>query len=297
MGFISCYSELTVQLSEKTSCSNHKHVTNSVSTNLVPSIQTSTTRTYKTTLSTGQCHVITVTWHRTAATQSLSITSGDEPDKGFRLNTNSRLFRRKLRGSKVFEINNIKFEVLYDLSSAQYCAGAEPVEKYYVLIMVDSELGLFLGDMYSEEPTFKKKVNKGTEFCLVSRQEHFYGNTLYSTKVQFSGSGTCHDILIRCTDDVKDPTLSVCVDKRVVVRVKRLQLNFRGNQTIFVDGLSIDLMWDVHDWFFGSGSGSGHAFFMFRTRNGLDSRLWLEDKVNTKGENKEFCLLVYATKV
>ncbi|KAJ0480492.1 hypothetical protein HanIR_Chr13g0632311 [Helianthus annuus] len=61
-------------------------------------------------------------------------------------------------------------------------------------------------------------------------------------------------------------------------------------------------MWDVHDWFFGSGSGSGtrtgsgHAVFLFRTRNGVDSRLWLEDKVRTKDEMKEFSLLVYATK-
>ncbi|KAI3688125.1 hypothetical protein L1987_81833 [Smallanthus sonchifolius] len=305
MGLISCYNELAVQLSEKSLCSNYKNVSNSVSPNLTPSIQTAATNIYKTTLSTGIRHLITVTWCRNAATQGLQINSGDDTAAAFRLNTNSRLFRKK-KGSKAFEINNSKFEVFYDLSAAQYGGGAEPVGKYYVLIMVDSELGLFLGDM-SEEAAFKKvKTQKqNAKFSLVSRREHFYGNTLYSTKAQFSDAGSCHDILIRCTgegDDVKNPTLSVCIDKRVVIRVKRLQWNFRGNQTIFVDGLSVDLMWDVHDWFFtsgsdsGSGSGSGHGVFMFKTRNGLDNRLWLEDKVKTKYENKEFSLIVYATK-
>ncbi|KAI3822786.1 hypothetical protein L1987_10384 [Smallanthus sonchifolius] len=303
MGLISCYSELAVQLSEKSLCSNYKNVSNSVSPNLTPSIQTATTNIYKTTLSTGIRHLITVTWCRNAATQGLQINSVDDPTAAFRLNTNSRLFRKK-KGSKAFEISNSKFEVFYDLSAAQYGAGAEPVGKYYVLIMVDSELGLFLGDMSEEAPFKKVKTHKqNAKFSLISRREHFYGNTLYSTKAQFSDAGTCHDILIRCTgegDGVKNPTLSVYIDKRVVIRVKRLQWNFRGNQTIFVDGLSVDLMWDVHDWFFtsgsDSGSGSGHGVFMFRTRNGLDGRLWLEDKVKTKDEKKEFSLIVYATK-
>lgn len=298
MGLINCYSEISVQLSESSSCSSYKNVSSGVvSPNLLPSIQTAATNLYKTTLSTGNHHLITVTWCRNATAQGLQINSGDDPSMAFRLNTNSRLFRKK-KGSKAFEINNSKFEVFYDLSSVQYDAGAEPVEGFYVLVMVDSELALFLGDMAEEAVVKKVKSNKQiAKFSLLSRREHYYGNTLYATKAQFSDTGTWHDIMIQCTGDddgVKCPSLSVCIDKRVVIRVKRLQWNFRGNQTIFVDGLSVDLMWDVHDWFFntGSGSGSGHAVFMFRARNGLDSRLWLEDKVKTK----EFSLLIYATK-
>lgn len=303
MGLISCYNELTVQVSESSSCSSYKNVSSSVSPNLIPSIQTAATNLYKTTLSTGNHHIITVTWSRNTATQGLQINSGDDPSTAFRLNTNSRLFRKK-KGSKAFEINNSKFEVFYDLSSAHYDAGAEPIEGYYVLIMIDSELGLFLGDMVEEAAVKKVKTYKQiANFSLLSRREQFYGNTIYATKARFSDAGTCHDILIQCTgkdDGEKHPSLSVCIDKRVMIRVKRLQWNFRGNQTIFVDGLSVDLMWDVHDWFFnagpGSGTGSGHAVFMFKTRNGLDSRLWLEEKVTKKDEKKEFSLLLYATK-
>ncbi|XP_076887054.1 uncharacterized protein LOC143537097 [Bidens hawaiensis] len=302
MGLMSCYSELAVQVSDKSSCSNYKTVSNSVSLSpkLTPSIQTAVTNIYKTTLSTGTSHVITVTWCRNSTAQGLQINSGDDPTTAFRLNTNSRLFRKK-KGSKAFEINGSKYEVFYDLSAAQYGPGAEPVEGYCVVIIVDSELGLFLGDMsdFKKMKSYKQIAKSD----LVSRREHFSGNTLYSTKAKFSGAGSCHDILIRCAGDddgVKSPTLTVCVDKRVVIRVKRLHWNFRGNQTLFIDGLQVDLMWDVHDWFFASGSesgsGSGRAVFMFRTRNGLDSRLWLEDLVKMKDEKQEFSLLVYATK-
>jgi hypothetical protein len=45
--------------------------------------------------------------------------------------------------------------------------------------------------------------------------------------------------------------------------VKQLQWNFRGNQTIFVDNLLVDLMWDVHDWFFNPTSRFLHRFFLF----------------------------------
>ncbi|KAL8255651.1 hypothetical protein R6Q59_030718 [Mikania micrantha] len=303
MGLISCYSELAVQVSEKSSCSSYKNVSNSISSNVIPSNQTAVTNLYKTTLSTGNHHMINVTWCRSSTTQSLEINSGDDPTTAFRLNTNTRLFR-KTKGSKTFEINNSKFEIFYDLSSAMYGAGAEPIEGYYVLVVIDSELGLLIGDSPEEVAGKKLKTYKQiAKFSLISRREHFSGNTLYSTKARFSDAGACHDVLIRCTGEdggVKNPILLICIDKRVVIRVKRLQWNFRGNQTIFVDGLPVDLMWDVYDWFFTSGSesgsGSGHVAFMFRTRNGSDSRLWLEDEMKMKQEKKEFSLLVYGTK-
>ncbi|KAI3799324.1 hypothetical protein L1987_34617 [Smallanthus sonchifolius] len=306
MDLISCSSQYAVQVSESASCSSYTPASSCiVSPNLIPSTQTAVTCFYKTTLSTGDHHFITVTWHRNATTQGLQITSGDDSTPPFRLNTHSGLFRKK-KGNKSFEINGSKFEVYYDLSSAQYGAGAEPVEGYYVLIMVDSELGLLIGDMTEESTVKKLKPHKQIgKFALISRKEHFSGNTLYSTKARFADTGSWHDILIRCAGEnegLKYPVLQVCIDKRVVIRVKRLQWNFRGNQTIFLDGLLVDLMWDVHDWFFnpdpGSGSGSGHAVFMFRTRSGLDSRLWLEEKMvkSDDDQKKGFSFLVYATK-
>lgn len=225
---------------------------------------------------------------------------GDEPSSTppFRLNTNSRLFRKK-KGSKLMESNNSNIEVFWDLSNAKYDTGPEPVDGFYVLVMVDSEIGLILGDMAEEAVTRRfKTATSLAKVSLISRREHCSGNTVYSTKAQFCDTGIAHDILIRCSgenDGLRSPVLSVSIDKKTVIRVKRLQWNFRGNQIIFVDNLLVDLMWDVHDWFFSPAS--GYAVFMFRTRSGMDSRLWLEEKLVQKDQDRvEFSLLIYACK-
>ncbi|KAK9069677.1 hypothetical protein SSX86_011581 [Deinandra increscens subsp. villosa] len=47
------------------------------------------------------------------------------------------------------------------------------------------------------------------------------------------------------------------------VEVKRLQWKFRGNYTILVDGLPVEVYWDVYSWFFGKLM--GNAVFLFQT--------------------------------
>lgn len=294
----SCLGEYAIQVSETTSCSSYSgHAC--ISPTLTPSVQNSVTSLYKITPSTQNHILITITWSRTHVAQGLTINFGDEPSSSaFKLNMNSRLFRKK-KGNKVFDFDDSKIELFWDLSTANYRTGPEPVDGFYLLIVVDSELGFSLGDMAEEFAA--KKLKSGTpnaKFSLISRTEHYSGNTLYSTNARFSDTGVSHEILIRCSGEeegLRNPVLSVFVDKKKVIRVKRLQWNFRGNQTIFVDGLLVDLLWDVHDWFFNPASGM--AVFMFRTRSGLDSRLWLEEKVVKKEQdNVEFSLLIYACK-
>lgn len=294
--FASCFSEIATDIVSDASCSTYSNHS-CISPSLIPSIQIAVNCLYKTILSNQQPLLITVTWCKNSLSQGLNISFGDDSSTTFKLNPNSRLFRKK-KGNKTIELSNSKCEIIWDLSTAQYKTGPEPVQGYYILIMVDSELGLILGDMAQEAVT--KKIKNGTHLAkstLVSRREHYSGNTHYSTKAQFCETGISHDILIRCSGDnegLKYPVLSVCIDKKVVIRVKRLHLNFRGNQSIFVDGLMVDLFWDVHDWFFNPGS--GYAVFMFRTRSGLDSRLWLEEKLVQKDDQEklEFSLLIYA---
>lgn len=295
----SCFSEYSVNVSNP-SCSSYP--TNPcISSSLVPSVQNVVTSLYKIILSNDQKHLmINVTWCKNqTVNQGLTIIFNNDPSTAFKLNTNSGIFRKK-KGSKTLEFDDSKFEVFWDLSTAKYQNGPEPIDGFYVLIMVDSELALILGDM-AEEAATKKLKNGGpvAKTSLVSRTEHCSGNAHYSTKAQFSDTGGSHDILIRCSGEdegLKHPVLAVSIDKRTVIRVKRLQWNFRGNQTIFVDGLLVDLMWDVHDWFFNPSS-SGYAVFMFRTRSGMDSRLWLEEKILQKEQDRvEFSLLIYACK-
>ena len=295
---VSCFSENAVSVSNP-SCSSYSN-TACINPSLTPSVQNSVTCVYKITLSTQKQILVTATWCKNNSSQGLSMNFGDEPSSTppFRLNTNSRLFRKK-KGSKLMESNNSNIEVFWDLSNAKYDTGPEPVDGFYVLVMVDSEIGLILGDMAEEAVTRRfKTATSLAKVSLISRREHCSGNTVYSTKAQFCDTGIAHDILIRCSgenDSLRSPVLSVSIDKKTVIRVKRLQWNFRGNQIIFVDNLLVDLMWDVHDWFFSPAS--GYAVFMFRTRSGMDSRLWLEEKLVQKDQDRvEFSLLIYACK-
>lgn len=304
---VSCFSENAVNVaSHSSSCSSYSNNA-CISPSSAPSIQNSVSSVYKLVLSsTLKQFLITVTWCKSHSNQGLSISFGDDNHDPapapvpFRLNTNSRFFRKK-KGSKLLDSSEEKIEIFWDLSNANYDAGPEPVDGFYVLILVDSEIGLVLGDMAGETVSKKFKINTPVaKVSLLSRREHCSGNSLYTTKAQFCDSGTWHDVLIRCSVEeseglFKSPVLSVCIDKKTVIRVKRLQWNFRGNQTIFVDGLLVDLLWDVHDWFFNPASGD--AVFMFRTRSGLDSRLWLEEKIAQKDKDRvEFSLLIYACK-
>ncbi|KAG5566580.1 hypothetical protein RHGRI_002211 [Rhododendron griersonianum] len=298
----SCIGEYAIQVSDHASCSTSS--THSwISPSVTPSTQTSVSCLYKTTLMSNQKHLlITVTWTRTHTTQGLTITFGPNPPQtSFKLNTSSGLFRKK-KGAKQLEAESSKIDLSWDLSAARYNAGPEPTDGFHVTILVDSELALALGN---KTDVSKDVVSAKTS--LVSRREYFSGNTLYMTKARFCEGGVLHDVLIHCggendqTEGSKGPVLSVCVDKKTVVKVKRLQWNFRGNQMVFVDGLLVDMMWDVHDWFFGGGGGAaGFGVFMFRRRSGTESRLWLEEKVGRKEmqdkEKMEFSLVIYACK-
>ncbi|XP_010417926.1 PREDICTED: uncharacterized protein LOC104703590 [Camelina sativa] len=327
---VSCFSEnsinvthpLSLSLSSPSSSSCSKYTTNNVCispSSLIPSTQTTITSIYRIALSKHHL-IIKVTWcnpHNNNGL-SISVSSADQnPSTPLKLNTSSRFFRKK-KGNKSVDSDLGRIEVFWDLSSAKYdsnLCGPEPINGFYVIVLVDAQLGLLLGD--TSEETLRKKGFSGDigfDFSLVSRQEHFTGNnTFYSTKARFVETGDSHEIVIRCnkeTEGLKQsshhyPVLSVCIDKKTVIKVKRLQWNFRGNQTIFVDGLLVDLMWDVHDWFFsnpggGAACGGGRAVFMFRTRNGLDSsRLWLEEKMVKKDDEQDkldFSLLIYACK-
>ncbi|KAH6789814.1 DUF868 family protein [Perilla frutescens var. frutescens] len=300
--FASCFNEYAVQVSDTSSCSSYAANSCISPGMMIPSVQNAVTCLYKTILSNQKQTLITLTWSKNSLSQGLSIAFGDDQSTAVKLATNSRIFR-KLKGSKTVEYQGSIIEVFWDLSAARYESGPEPIDGYYVFVVVDSELGPIVGDMAPEASLRKLKTGaRMARSSLISRQEHFSGNTMYSTKAQFCEGGAAHDVLIQCGGEgegLKYPVLSVCIDKKTVIRVKRLQWNFRGNQTIFLDGLLVDLMWDVHDWFYGPGpglgSGPGYAVFMFRTRSGMDSRLWLEEKMVHK-DNLDFSLMIYACK-
>ncbi|KAL3623383.1 hypothetical protein CASFOL_032199 [Castilleja foliolosa] len=260
-----CYSEQAVKVS------------NSHSSSIQHDSSMATTNCYIVKLSTGKQFLIKLTWSKSGFSIAVSEYFPFCPSKKGEKYT----LLQSARGTKCFELKSSKIEVYWDFCRAKYGSGPEPETGFYVLVLVESEMGLFLGDMEHE-----KQVVSGidsAEFKLISRCEVFSGYACYSGRARFCETGKCHDISIRF-DVSRNSSLSVSVDEKSVVEVKRLRWNFRGNQTIFVDGLLVDLMWDLRDWLFGpllsssSSSRLGHGVFLFRTRSGLDSRLWLEEK-------------------
>jgi hypothetical protein len=64
---------------------------------------------------------------------------------------------------------------------------------------------------------------------------------------------------------------------------------FRGNRAaVLADGEVVDVMWDVHDWWFG-GRGGGNAGagaqFMVKARAEKEGRLWMADDTAARGQS------------
>ncbi|KAG7958176.1 hypothetical protein I3843_10G005900 [Carya illinoinensis] len=94
------------------------------------------------------------------------------------------------------------------------------------------------------------------KLSLLSRSEHFSGNAVYSTKARFCDKGTPHDILIKCVREGSESPV--------------LSVCIDNKENFQVKRL--------------------------RTRSGLDSRLWLEEKNWEQKEQEKFSLLIYACK-
>lgn len=289
-----CYSEHAIKVSDSyCSGASNNHTSSSLS---APSIQTAVTSIYKVKLSNEKHFLIKIGWCNPSTNHAFSITISDYPFSTTKLSRNFKILRRQ-RGSESLESAALTADVLWDLRRARFESGPEPVAGFYVAVLVNSELALFLGDMEQELTEVKKKCAiRVPDFSLVSRGERFSGGGVYSARAKFSEAGSWHDVVIRFSGEegTRSRLLSVCVDGKSVIEVKRLQWNFRGNQSIFVEGLLIDLMWDVHDWLFNPSS-LGYAVFLFRTRRGLDSRLWLEE-TGFDHQKLAFSFLVFACK-
>ncbi|XP_060674546.1 uncharacterized protein LOC107409286 isoform X5 [Ziziphus jujuba] len=184
-----------------------------------------------------------------------------------------------------------------------YKAELSTSRQLLIMLTWQKSLNINISDKDDDEIFEMKKMKTGIQkakFLLVSRSEQYSGNAVYSTKAKFCDTGTEHEIVIKCGreyEGYKSSVFCVFIDQKVIFQVERLRWNFRGNHAIFLDGLLVDMMWDVHDWFFNPTIG-GYAIFMFRTRSGLHSRLWLEEKIlERKGhERAEFSLLICACK-
>ncbi|KAL7096680.1 hypothetical protein ACP275_10G094500 [Erythranthe tilingii] len=287
-----CYNEHAIKVSDSYCSGGGSSKQGNSSQSIAPSIQNAVTCIYRvdqyTTKKKKKYFLIRLTWCNTLQKKGFSIAVCENAFSAF---SKTCTVVRKEYGQETFESSSLIMDVFWDLRVAKYGSGPEPVAGFYVVVLANSEVSLILGDMEQEILEIKKRVleTRVSRFTLVSRIERFSGNNnhknnnyytgVYATRAKFSETGNWHEILIKCTGDkYQDLEMCVCIDKKSVIEVKRLGWNFRGNDTVFVDGLLVDFMWNVHDWLFSPMK--GYAVFLFRTRRGADSRLWLEDKIN-----------------
>ncbi|KAF3454346.1 hypothetical protein FNV43_RR04793 [Rhamnella rubrinervis] len=249
--FPSCFGENGVQVADSSSSNSSK-----TAQNLVTCVYQCRLR--------GRSCMITVTWSKNLMGQALSVGIDDSSNQCLcKVDIKPWLFSKR-RGSKSLEAYSSKIDIYWDLSSAKFGFGPEPLEGYYMGVVVDRQMVLLLGDLRKE--AFKKTgaTPVPSNAVFIAKREHIFGKKVFSTKAQFCNNGQSHDLVIECdTIGVNDPCLMIRVDGKTLMQVKRLRWKFRGNHTILVDGLAVEVFWDVHNWLFGTSL--GHAVFMFKT--------------------------------
>ncbi|KAL5544132.1 hypothetical protein UlMin_007916 [Ulmus minor] len=225
------------------------------------------------------CRLITVSWCKNLLLHGLSVSvEGPEGESHYTCKVELKpwYFWRKT-GSKRFMIENKEVYIFWDLKDAKFNGETEPNSEYYVAVACDEEVVLLLGDLKKE--AYKKTGCRPAliDPSLVSRKEHIFGKKRFTTRAKFHEKGRLHEIIIECKSracssggNVKngdslngfEPEMEIRLDGNCVIHVKHLQWKFRGNESIHINKLRIEVFWDVHDWLFNPGL--RHALFIFK---------------------------------
>ncbi|KAJ4757582.1 DUF868 family protein (DUF868) [Rhynchospora pubera] len=289
----------------------------------------------------GICRLVTVTWCKNLLAHGLSVSiqgsrsesdSDDEEDKKFycastgMANTgtassvgnvkNNPTCKVEMRpwhfwrryGSKCFHVDGTVIDVFWDLKNARFSSSddPEPLSGYYMAVVSDDEVVLLLGDLKKE--AFRRSGSRPSllDPVLVSKKEHVFGKKRFSTRAKFNEKEKMHEIMVECNSCGRnDIDMAIKVDGCVSVLVRHLQWKFRGNETIFVNNLRVQVYWDVHDWLFSPGP--RHALFIFKLEpimiecfpsNGeQEDHRYGDELVIEDDESSDFCLFLYAWRV
>lgn len=273
--FPNCFGENAVQIADSSSSSGK------AAQNLVTCV-------YQTRLRGDFC-LISITWSKSMMGQGLTVAIDDSTSQSLcKVDVKPWLFSKR-KGAKSLEIDACKLFIYWDLSSAKFGSGPEPLGGFYLGIVFDKEMVLLLGDLMKEVYKKANVVFAPSGATFIAKREHVFGKRVYGTKGKFCVNGKIHDITIECDFfGLVDPCLVIRIDTKTVMQVKRLKWKFRGNQSIVVDGHNVEVYWDVHSWLFGAAS--GNAVFMFHT-NLAAEKLWTStDDTSAEPNSGIFCL-------
>ncbi|XVE97359.1 hypothetical protein REPUB_Repub03eG0012900 [Reevesia pubescens] len=199
----------------------------------------------------------------------------------FHLHIKPFIFWKKNGCKKLSSATVPNVKVFWDLSRAKFRSGPEPDSGFYIAVVVDGEMTLLVGDSIKEAYARTRAQKPGRSQVLVLRREHVFGNKVYNTKARFGGKSREISIDCRVNEDAK---LCFSVDNKRVLQIKRLKWKFRGNERIEVDGVSIQVSWDVYNWLFDQDLNKGRAVFIFKFENEEGSEILEVDHQQDGGE-------------
>ncbi|GMH10969.1 hypothetical protein Nepgr_012810 [Nepenthes gracilis] len=265
---------------------------------------------------------VTVQWFKNFMNISFSITVDSiesESSQTCKVELKPWQFWGK-KGYKFFEIDvgrhpwydesPHKLEICWDFRSAKFFDSPEPYSNYYLALVSDEEIVVLLGD--NKNKAFKRTKKRPALVDAVQslKGEVVYAKKSFSTRARFEESRGEHDIVVESsTAGPRDPEMWISVDGIVLVHVKNLHWKFRGNETVIVNKLPIQVFWDVHAWLF-SAPGTGYGLFVFKPGaaeaadesgqevSGRRSDSGGSTFYSTRGQAKapDFCLFLYAWK-
>lgn len=251
---------------------------------------------------------ITVTWAKTLISHTLYITieSPHDVDNHYtcKIDLKTWQFWGK-KGLKTFRFADQNVDVFWDLRSGKFSTSSpEPNSDYYVAIVACQEMILLLGDQKKEALRRTRSRPSLEEACLVQKKEIVFAKRCFCTKTKLGRDDKKeHSIMIESDlSGPYEPEMWISVDGGKSVRVPNLHWRFRGNETIMVDDVSMQILWDVHDWLYSGGGRLG----IFVCRRGADrdegefngyhlevdefgSRFW-----DVKPSSMPFCHFIYA---
>lgn len=292
--FQSCFGENGIQVADA-SCTSAAAITTTMSNvSIAKASQNVVTCVYQCKLL-GKSRLIIINWTKNLVGHCFSIEIEDLSHKCLnKIDIKPSLFSKR-KGSKSFVVDFVTIDVYWDLTIAKFGSGPEPIGGFYLGLGYKGEMILLIGDLRKE---ILKKTKHLSSSLRISKREHVFGKKFYVTKAQFKDNGPVYDLRIECDAfGLDDPQLVVRMDAKVVMQVKHLVWKFRGNYTISVDGLPVEVYWDVYNWLFGPIT--GNTVFMFQTCPGADKSGSLVDRSITSwrgSPSSNFCLTLYAWK-
>ncbi|PNT65193.1 uncharacterized protein LOC100821642 [Brachypodium distachyon] len=207
---------------------------------------------------------------------------------------------QKKRGSRSFVTDaGTAVAVHWDTSDAKHRhpSSPEPCRDYYLAVVSNGELALLLGGGEPARDLARRFPAPRRRALLVSRREQVRAPPpppsaatahSYSTRCRFREDGAEHEVTVACSRGAEEGggELAVSVDGKKVVEARRVRWNFRGNRTaVLGDGAVVEVMWDVHDWWFPGAAGvhgGAGAQFMVKVRGAADG-VWMDEEMASKG--------------